>query len=372
MAEVLRDRGYLTAGFAANMFYCTSEFGLDRGFLHYEDYPVSVSQAVMSSSIGREMISFSLNQDSAFRVREWIGYDEIPGAKERGEINECVSALADAAAEPASVLRVPQLSGRASAVPAAAPFDRKFLGEAPRGDPRHWWDRQWSPQEIQTERDSYDGAIAYIDQQIGALADELQRRGLLDDTLLIVTSDHGEHLGEHGFMRHGNTLYTEVLHVPLMMRLPGRIPPATVRRAGQPPRHPGYRARCARHQLRRLPCRRLAGGGVGRVDRKPAVAGVLGGQPGIRIPDRYPNANGDMKSLIDGHALHLQQRRQRGALCARAGCSRNSQTWLVPRTTRRFSPTCAAGAMPLPVRHHDQMGTNRLRTLWRRLLSGLA
>ena len=305
LAEVLRDRGYLTAGFAANIFWCNAEFGLDRGFLHFEDYPVSVSQTVMSSSIGREMISFSLDQDAAFRVREWIGYDEIPARKSAGEINESfLRWLTRQQSRRPFFAFLNYLDAHQPFLP-PSPFDRKFLGEAPRGDPRHWWGRQWSPQEIEAERDSYDGTLAYIDQQIGALADDLERRGLLDDTLLIVTSDHGEHFGEHGFMRHANTLYMEVLNVPLVMRLPGRIPPATVRRPVS---------------LRDLPAtvldvlgincagclagESLAGAWDGSTESRlsPAFSEV---SRGIRLPDRYPNASGDMKSLIDGHFHYI-------------------------------------------------------------------
>jgi len=74
---------------------------------------------------------------------------------------------------------------------------------------------------------AYDGAIGYIDQQIGILLDELGSRGLLENTLIIVTSDHGELFGEHELYRHGNGLYRNLLHVPLVMSFPSRIPPNT-------------------------------------------------------------------------------------------------------------------------------------------------
>ncbi len=50
--------------------------------------------------------------------------------------------------------------------------------------------------------------------------DELAQRGVLDDTLLIVLSDHGEHFGEHDLMLHGGSLYTQEIHVPLLVRFP--------------------------------------------------------------------------------------------------------------------------------------------------------
>src|SRR5205823_5134945 len=51
-------------------------------------------------------------------------------------------------------------------------------------------------------RDAYDDCIAYLDDQLGRLLDELDRRGLLRDTLVIITSDHGENLGEHQLYGH--------------------------------------------------------------------------------------------------------------------------------------------------------------------------
>jgi arylsulfatase A-like enzyme len=55
------------------------------------------------------------------------------------------------------------------------------------------------------------------------LLDELDRRKELDDTLVVVVSDHGEHFGEHGLFLHGNSLYQPLVHVPLLIRWPGRV-----------------------------------------------------------------------------------------------------------------------------------------------------
>ena len=66
-------------------------------------------------------------------------------------------------------------------------------------------------------RDSYESCIAYLDRQVGLLFDDLDRRGLLKQTLVIVTSDHGEHFMEHGFFGHGLSLYRREVHVPLLI-----------------------------------------------------------------------------------------------------------------------------------------------------------
>ena len=77
-------------------------------------------------------------------------------------------------------------------------------------------------------RDCYDSCLAYLDERLGELFGELERRGILDNTLVIVASDHGEGLGEHGLFFHGETLYRTEIHVPLLIALPGQVRPATV------------------------------------------------------------------------------------------------------------------------------------------------
>jgi arylsulfatase A-like enzyme len=71
--------------------------------------------------------------------------------------------------------------------------------------------------------DLYDGALRYQDEQLGKLVAELERRGVLDDTLLIVIGDHGEMFWEHGLAGHGKFPWEEELRVPCVMRAPREI-----------------------------------------------------------------------------------------------------------------------------------------------------
>jgi arylsulfatase A-like enzyme len=73
----------------------------------------------------------------------------------------------------------------------------------------------------------YDAGILYADHLLGRVVEALRRRGSLDRTVLIVLADHGEMLGEHGEFGHGLSLYEPVLHVPLLVRFPPRIPAGT-------------------------------------------------------------------------------------------------------------------------------------------------
>jgi arylsulfatase A-like enzyme len=70
-------------------------------------------------------------------------------------------------------------------------------------------------------KDRYDGEIAYTDHFIGQVIDELKGLDLYDSTLIIVTGDHGESLGEHGEQTHSYFIYHGTLHVPMIMRIPG-------------------------------------------------------------------------------------------------------------------------------------------------------
>lgn len=75
----------------------------------------------------------------------------------------------------------------------------------------------------------YDGEISEVDEQIGRLLAELDQRGLAGRTVVAVAGDHGESLGEHGELTHGLLLYEPTLHVPLIVRAPGRLSPRAVR-----------------------------------------------------------------------------------------------------------------------------------------------
>lgn len=77
----------------------------------------------------------------------------------------------------------------------------------------------------------YDGEVAYADSQLARLFDYLRKSGLYDRTLIVLLSDHGEALGEHGEEEHGFFIYNSTLHVPLIFKLPrGEAAPRVVNR----------------------------------------------------------------------------------------------------------------------------------------------
>ena len=78
-----------------------------------------------------------------------------------------------------------------------------------------------APPEFRVGRSPYDAEVAYADAMVGTLLDRLRLAHQLDDTIIIVTADHGESLGEHGETTHGLFAYEATIHVPLIVSTPG-------------------------------------------------------------------------------------------------------------------------------------------------------
>jgi len=100
----------------------------------------------------------------------------------------------------------------------------------------HLYDPHWPydpPEPFRTQYAGhlYDGEVAYADSQLARLFDYLRKSNLYDRTLIVLLSDHGESLGEHGEDEHGFFIYNSTLHVPLIFKLPrGEGAPRVVRR----------------------------------------------------------------------------------------------------------------------------------------------
>ncbi len=73
-------------------------------------------------------------------------------------------------------------------------------------------------------RSRYRGEISFMDDYLGRLLEHMENEGLRDNTLIVFLSDHGEEFMEHGSLNHRNSLYEELLHVPMIFSLPGVIP----------------------------------------------------------------------------------------------------------------------------------------------------
>jgi arylsulfatase A-like enzyme len=218
LAEVLGRHGYATAGFVANLDYCNSATGLSRGFVHYEEYPISLGQIALSSTLGEWILDAC--------IRPLTGYQDLLNRKLAAELNRDFLTWISRNDQRPFFAFLNYFDAHEPFLP-PSPFATTF---GPNGRPKKnlimapEQNRNWTEKEIQLERDAYDGSIAYLDQELGLLFDELQRRGKLANTLVIITSDHGEEFSEHQIMGHGYDVYLPTLHVPLLIQLPSRVP----------------------------------------------------------------------------------------------------------------------------------------------------
>lgn len=191
LAEGFGAGGYATAGFVANLMYTGRESGLARGFQYYQDFKLSRRQLLLSATLYGTALDWWQGTRRARRDN-----DRKDGPRVTAEFLHWLDR---------------ERPGRFFVF--LNYFDAHM--PLPRVRPGSPWDSD------RPMADRYDAAIARTDEYLGAVLDSLARRGLLDSTVVIITSDHGTHIGEHGLTEHGNSLYHPLLHVPLVMRGPG-------------------------------------------------------------------------------------------------------------------------------------------------------
>ena len=211
LAEALTQHGYETAAFVANVHYCDRAHGLSPGFSLYQDYGVSLEEVLVSSELLKLLDGLTLTGGPTRAVRKSAAdvNDEFLGWLDGREKRPFFAFLNYFDAHNPYV--VPE------------PFEVRY------GSNRHasLFDLRMEPlppERIPALVDGYDSCLIYLDHQLGLLFDELEQRGVLKDTLVVITSDHGEMLGESGYVSHDYVVYRPVLEVPLLISLPSRIP----------------------------------------------------------------------------------------------------------------------------------------------------
>ncbi|MGD8278285.1 MAG: sulfatase [Gemmatimonadota bacterium] len=218
LAERLDARGYATAGFVGNFLFAGRAAGMARGFSHFEDTPISLRIAIASSWLTNRLFQ---------AVRQYFGARSQLQMK-AGDVSEAFLRWSERQDRPFFAM----LNFMDAHAPYCAPDS--LVARFASGRPRNWLNagRVFSPEEMEELHESYDAAIAYIDQEIGRIVERLRERGELDRTIIIVTADHGEQLGEHdpGLTGHANSLYASLIRVPLLVRFPALVG-ANVRRA---------------------------------------------------------------------------------------------------------------------------------------------
>lgn len=243
LAEELGRAGYATAGFVGNVYYCNARYGLGRGFARYEDAyenrAVTPREIAWSTGLGRlalRLLGVPMRLDdpaaSPRKTAAMLNRDLLDwlGRRPAGRPFFAFVNYYDAH-RPYVFHDDPAPRFGLATLPADAQraIDRRLVDlAAGRPAPEDVDPRQAGDEAIRLYHDSYDSCIAYLDRQLGLLLDEMECRGLLENTLVIVTADHGEQLGEHGLITHGASLYDAEVRVPLVVIPPVRPSAAVV------------------------------------------------------------------------------------------------------------------------------------------------
>jgi len=192
LAETLKERGYATAAFVNNL-HLRPRFGLAQGFDRYEE--LSEPAPVMV----QHLLAW-LHGVSGPEARPFFAYIHVLDA----HWPYTVSAAAAQAVG----------GDRQQIAPNAV--DRSLRDAVNQGLVK------LSPEALEGLIARYDAAIRSVDDALGELLAGLTAGSALDEMVVLVTADHGEEFLEHGLLGHGDALYEESLHVPLILRLPHR------------------------------------------------------------------------------------------------------------------------------------------------------
>jgi arylsulfatase A-like enzyme len=221
LGEVLQSHGYRTGGFTANMDTFNRQYGFSRGFIHFEDHYQSLGDSFANTFYGR-----------IFEVYAWhriFNIDYEIGRRLATDINLSVTDWINKDKNKPFFALLNYYDVHSPYIPPQPYRSRYSEIDEPGGLINTDWDMNHiyinlTPEQLQAEIDAYDGAIAYVDDQINALMTELEKQGQMENTLVILMSDHGESFGEHGLLEHHNSLYPEVIHVPLIVWWPEHLP----------------------------------------------------------------------------------------------------------------------------------------------------
>jgi arylsulfatase A-like enzyme len=222
IGEALQQRGYRTGAFSANRVYFTEGVGLGRGFIHFEDYFSSAGDALTRTLYGRKIARFYFyrsNKSKVTRALRYLGLDSWrdQDSEGSGEYGGAFGVRKRADDVNHEMLGWVEGDRKRPFFAFLNYLDVHYKYGVPWNYPKPAWDRG-------TTIDEYDAGVAYVDDSIGRLLAELERLGLAQNTIVVLTSDHGESLGDHSLTYHGAALYWELIHVPLVIVYPGHLP----------------------------------------------------------------------------------------------------------------------------------------------------
>ena len=219
LAEVLSERGYHTAGFFGGP-YLHPTFGLDQGFDHYQSCMTTVADDLSAAEVQAES-----------RAPVGASHRDVTGPRTVVELGRWLDALEPGRPFFAFVhlwdVHYDYIAPAGDAAlfvdPAyAGPFDGRDFARTIRTRP------QMTPADRAHLVALYDAEIRFTDRIVGQIVERLARDGVLDETVLVVTADHGEEFFEHGGLGHQSTLFDEQVRIPLIVRYPARVAPRAI------------------------------------------------------------------------------------------------------------------------------------------------
>lgn len=220
LAEHLRARGYLSAAFVDSdpEGFLGARRGFDRGFDSFSHAPFKARRV--------HEYDMRATADAALRwldARDPLRPFFLFVHTKSVHATSTQAAESDAPYDKPAPFRLHFLPGRRMRFPwrdgqvFGTALLRQWNEELASGETRR---ERFSPEELEELRGLYDGGIRYTDLHLGRLLDEMGARGLLRDTVVAITADHGEAFLEHDFFLH-QELHASLLEVPLLLRLPG-------------------------------------------------------------------------------------------------------------------------------------------------------
>jgi arylsulfatase A-like enzyme len=212
LAEVLQRHGFATAAFVPGRSYTSQVFGFGQGFDTFVDRRLGTSSMVPG-------LMEWLDRTHAERFFAYLHLIEVhapytgPTVHDRPDsADPAERARAQAAAEEVHRYRgfdfdpgyQGSMDGSLTAIERLGPTRLKPIND----------------RDLEHLVALYDQGIAYVDYWIGQLVEELDRRGLLENTIIFLAADHGDELHDHGGFDHGATFYEEMMHIPFILRVP--------------------------------------------------------------------------------------------------------------------------------------------------------
>lgn len=219
LAEQLQGGGYQTVGFSENVFVGRS-FGLARGFGEFHETWRRPLVVRAIARVATTVLGYKEGRESAERsvgiLERWVLNNEHRGKPFFAFVN-LMAAHLPRYPRPGFGCGDVTKETLARIEPVNLIPERYYL-------PKYALNQR----ELGVMVDIYDSEISYLDSQIGEVMSFLERTGLREKTIVIVTSDHGENFGEHGLIEHQFCLYDTLLRVPLIVRHSGVLKRETV------------------------------------------------------------------------------------------------------------------------------------------------